>query len=174
MEQENFNENSLGNLDKKELMTSIQGRLAKQIKYNRFYAVFWLAVFLAVAVMAFNGNVKYKDWIYVFLPLAVGLECLFMVLWYGKMTRCGDAKQLLKLFNKGAIWNYVIGGLAAGLLGYTLGFYIYDLGEWFSGILYGVAIVLFVFAAFIVISSEYRIRSLKNNEIKDLRELEAI
>lgn len=174
MEQENFNENSLGNLDKKELMASIQGRLAKQIKYNRFYAVLWLVVFLMVAAGAFYGNVKYKDWICVFLPLAVGLECLFMVLWYGKMTRCSDTKQLLKLFKKGVMWNYVIGGLAAGLLGYTLGFYIYDLGKCFSGILYGVAIVLFVFAAFIVISSEIRIRSLKNNEIKDLRELEAI
>ena len=174
MEQENYYENGLGNLDKKELMAGIQGRLAKQIKYNRFYAVFWLAVFLLVAAMAFYGNVKYKDWICIFLPLALGLECLFNVLWYGKMTRCGDAKQLLKLFKKGVMWYYLIGGLAAAFLGYTLGFYIYSLGEWFSGILYGVAIVLFVFAAFIVTTSEIRIRSLKNNEIKDLRELEAI
>ena len=174
MEQENYYENGLGNLDKKELMASIQGRLAKQIKYNRFYAVFWLAVFLLVAAMAFYGNVKYKDWICIFLPLTLGFECLFNVLWYGKMTRCGDAKQLLKLFKKGAMWHYLIGGLAAAFLGYTLGFYIYSLGEWFSGILYGVAVVLFIFAAFIVTTSEIRIRSLKNNEIKDLRELEAI
>ena len=66
MEQENYYENGLGNLDKKELMASIHGRLAKQIKYNRFYAVFWLAVFLLVAAMAFYGNVKYKDWICIF------------------------------------------------------------------------------------------------------------
>ena len=173
MEQEIFNENGLGNLDKKELMASIQGRCANQIKYNWLFTVLWVVVFLIIAASALGRN--WKEWISVFTPLAVGLLCLFNALWYGKMSRCGDAKQLLSVFRKGYIWSCVVVGIAAAFIGYTLAFLTdNDLNERFGTVVFAAIIALFILAAFITLSTEFRVKSIKKNGINNLRKLEGI
>ena len=173
MEQENFNENGLSKLDKKELVASIQGRCAKQSKYNWLFTVLWMAAFLMIAASAFRCN--WNEWICVFLPLAVGLLCLFNALWYGKMSRCGDAKQLLSVFRKGYIWSCVVVGIAAAFIGYTLAFLTdNDLSERFGTAVFAAIIALFILAAFITLSTEFRVKSIKKNGINDLRDLEGI
>lgn len=170
MEQEIFNENGLG---KKELMASIQGRCAKQTKYNWLFTVLWVVVFLIIAASSLGRN--WKEWICAFTPLAVGLLCLFNALWYGKMSRCGDAKQLLGVFRKGYIWSCMVVGIAAAFLGYTLAFLTgNDLSERISAVMFAAVIVLFILAALITLSTEFRVKSLKKNGINDLRELEGI
>ena len=170
MEQEKFNEKCL---DKKELVASIQGRCAKQTKYNWLFTDLWVVVFLIIAASALGRN--WKEWICVFTPLAVGLLCLFNALWYGKMSRCGDAKQLLSLFRKGYIWSCVVVGLAAAFIGYTLAFLTdNDLSERFGTVVFAAVIVLFILATFITLSTEFRVKSIKKNGINDLRELEGI
>lgn len=170
MEQEIFNENGL---DKKELIASIQGRCAKQTKYNWLFTVLWIVVFLIIAASAFGRN--WKEWICVFTPLAVGLLCLFNALWYGKMSRCGDAKQLLSVFRKGYIWSCVVVGIAAAFIGYTLAFLIdNNLNEMFGTVVFAAIIALFILAVLITCSTEYRVKSIKKNGINILRELEGI
>ena len=171
MEQEVLNENGFDNLSREELMTNIQDHCAKQAKCNRVLAILWLAALPFASAWAFNSFRGFSEkWFFVLLPLTVGIMCLYNVLWYGKMSKCGDSKQLLRLFSKGSIWFNVVSAIPSFLLGFASGWLCAGLKERHSVPLYAAVISIIALAAFTIILSSSKKRSIKNNLIEDLRE----
>jgi len=171
MEQEYFNENGMDVLDKDKLMADGHDRCVKQVKCDRIMASLWLAITPLVAVLGFWGTTG-KDWICALTPLGMGIICLFDLLWYGKMSKCDDDKQLLSLFKKGNRWYNVVTALPCAFLGYTLGAQLWgDICERYGVNMYVAAIILLGLAILTVIFSATKKTAFKNNVVDGLREL---
>ena len=160
-------------LGKDELLQRMRARYAKHAKSCRIHAMAWLAFLLLLIVLFFAGHLTNR--ILVVVPLLVAGSNFFDMRWYGKMSRCGDAKSLVELYDKG----YRSGKVAAVLALVFAAFFMYHLIS--NAVIENMGVVMFVtmiillaaFALFLINFFFFKHSIFKNKAIERLRELSA-
>ena len=160
-------------LGKDELLQRMRVRYAKHAKSCRLHAIGWLVFLLLLIVLYFTGHLT--DWVLVVVPLLVAGSNFSDMRWYGKMSRCEDAKTLVELYDKG----YRSGKVAAVLALIFVAFFMYELIantdiENMGVVMFVTMIVLLAaFALFLVNFVFFKHSIFKNRAIERLRELSA-
>ena len=171
MEHVRLNMDELEQYSKEELLERMKARYAHHSKACRVHAIAWMVFLLLLIVLYFTDHLT--DWVLVIVPLLVGGSNLSDMLWYGKMSRCEDAKTLVELYDKGYKWGKVAAVLALVLVA----FFLYKLVT--DTIIENMGVVMFVtlivllsaFAFFMVNFVLFRHSIIKNKAIERLREL---
>lgn len=171
MEQERLRMEDIDKLSKDELLQRMRARYAKHAKSCRIHAVGWLAFLLLLIVLFFTGHLT--NWVLVVVPLLVAGSNFSDMRWYGKMSRCEDAKSLVELYDKG----YRSGKIAAVLALVFVAFFMYRLIantdiENMGVVMFVTMIVLLAaFALFLINFVFFKHSIFKNKAIERLREL---
>lgn len=174
MEQARLNMDDLDRYSKNELLHSMKARYAKHSKSCRNHAVLWMAFLLLLIVLYFTGHLT--NWVLVIVPLLVAGSNFSDMLWFGKMSKCDDAKSLVDLYDKG----YKSGKVAAVLALVFVAFFMYELIantdiENMGAVLFVTLIVLLAaFALFLINFVFFKHSIIKNRAIERLRELSTI
>lgn len=171
MEQAKLNMDELEHYSKEELLQRMKARYAHYAKTCKVHAVVWLAFLLLLVVLYFTKHLA--DWELMFVPLLVAGSNFSDMLWYGKMSRCDDAKTLVDLYDKGYKW----GKIAAVVALVFVAFFMYELItntdiENMGVVLFVTLIVLLSAFAFFMVNFVFVKHSIiKNKAIERLREL---
>ena len=158
-------------LSKEDLLQRMRARYAKHSKSCRLHALGWLALLLLLIVLYFTGHMT--EWVLVIVPLLVAGSNYSDMRWYGKMSRCEDAKSLVELYDKG----YRSGKIAAVLALIFVAFFMYRLIantdiENMGVVMFVTMIVLLAaFALFLINFVFFKHSIFKNKAIERLREL---
>ena len=171
MENVRLNMDELGHYSKEELLQRMKARYAHYAKTCRVHAVVWLAFLLLLVVLYFTKHLT--DWELMFVPLLVAGSNVSDMLWFGKMSRCDDAKTLVDLYDKGYKW----GKVAAVVALVIVAFFMYELIT--NTIIENMGVIMFVtmivllsaFAFFMVNFVFFKHSIIKNKAIERLREL---
>lgn len=174
MEQERLRIDEIDQLSKDELLQRMKARYAKHAKSCRIHAIVWLSFLFLLIVLFFAGHLTNR--ILVVVPLLVAGSNLSDMLWYGKMSRCGDAKSLVELYDKG----YRSGKVAAVLALVLAAFFIYQLIS--DAVIENMGVIMFMtmiillaaFALFLINFFFFKHSIFKNKAIERLRELSDI
>ena len=167
MEQEE--KNRIERFSKDELVEYMRARYARHARTCRTHAVLWTVMMLLLIVLCFAGLLTY--WGLVIVPLLVAGSNISDMLWYGKMSNCGDARQLVALYDKGYKW----GKVAAVLALVFVAFFMYQLIadtviENMSAVMFVTLIVLLsAFALFLINFVFFKHSIFKNKAIERLR-----
>ena len=171
MENVRLNMDELGHYSKEELLQRMKARYAHHAKTCRVHAVVWLAFLLLLVVLYFTKHLT--DWELMFVPLLVAGSNVSDMLWFGKMSRCDDAKTLVDLYDMGYKW----GKVAAVVALVIVAFFMYELIT--NTIIENMGVIMFVtmivllsaFAFFMVNFVFFKHSIIKNKAIERLREL---
>jgi hypothetical protein len=156
---------------KEELLQRMKARYAKHSKSCRLHAFMWMAFLLILIVLYLVGYLK--NWPLVIVPLLIAGSNFSDMLWFGKMSKCDDAKSLVDLYDKGYQW----GKVAAVLAMVIVAFFIYELivnadVENMGLVSFVIMIVLLAAVALFLINFVFFKHSIfKNRAINRLREL---
>lgn len=171
MDNARLNMDELEHYSKEELLQRMKARYAHHAKTCKVHVVVWMAFLFLLVVLFFTGHLT--DWELMFVPLMVAGSNFSDMLWYGKMSRCDDAKTLVDLYDKGYKW----GKVAALLALVFVAFFLYELVV--NTLIENMGMVMFVtlivllsaFAFFVVNFVFFKHSIIKNKAIERLREL---
>ena len=110
MDNARLNMDELEHYSKEELLQRMKARYAHHAKTCKVHVVVWMTFLFLLVVLFFTGHLT--DWELMFVPLMVAGSNFSDMLWYGKMSRCDDAKTLVDLYDKGYKWGKVAAVLA--------------------------------------------------------------